>query len=256
MRFNIKRLGEFPLNLGDTSNGGGGSFSPLDLPNLVLWLDSSDASTLWQQSDGTVPADSNGDVVGRWDDKSANGYHVTQSTTSLKPLKQANGIQFDGADDYLSNTSFQNFGDNYTAFAVARYNIGADVTNAIFEVSNGTTNKGFLLLHESLAAWRGGSIGGHKTISGSDLRDSNFYLHTGINKGAELEYWINAVSQGTLAIGTNIDTLNALHIGILASASIFGLNGYIKEIIICDATLSADNIANTESYMNNKWGVY
>ncbi len=34
----------------------GGSFSPSSISGLALWLDASDATTLFQASDGTTPA--------------------------------------------------------------------------------------------------------------------------------------------------------------------------------------------------------
>jgi hypothetical protein len=50
------------------------------------WYDISDLSTLWQDAAGTVPVTSDGDPVGRVDDKSGNGHHVTQSTASKRPI--------------------------------------------------------------------------------------------------------------------------------------------------------------------------
>ncbi len=43
------------------------------ITGLALWLDASDAATLFQASDGTTPATANDDPVGYWGDKSGNG---------------------------------------------------------------------------------------------------------------------------------------------------------------------------------------
>lgn len=74
------------------------------------WLDPSDATTLWQDSDGTTPAGV-GDPVGRITDRSGNGNHATQATTSSKPtLRESGGLrylEFDGVDDFLEVPSCQ-----------------------------------------------------------------------------------------------------------------------------------------------------
>lgn len=50
-------------------------WSPLALSNLRLWLDSSVG--LWQDTAATVPADTDGETVQRWDDQSGSDNHVT-----------------------------------------------------------------------------------------------------------------------------------------------------------------------------------
>jgi hypothetical protein len=54
--------------------------------NLNIWLDASDAATLFQDSAGTVPASGNGNPVARWLDKSGGGRHFTQSTAASAPI--------------------------------------------------------------------------------------------------------------------------------------------------------------------------
>jgi hypothetical protein len=91
---------------------GGGGFSPRSIPGLALWLDASDAGTLFQDDAGTTPAVANDAVVGRWADKSGNARHATQGTTADKPLlklAQQNGksaLQFDSTSDYLDTADF------------------------------------------------------------------------------------------------------------------------------------------------------
>lgn len=86
----------------------GGAFTPASITGLSLWLDASDATTLFQDSAGTTPATADADVVGYWADKSGNGKHATQGTTANKPLLKLtiknglNVVRFDGADDLLS----------------------------------------------------------------------------------------------------------------------------------------------------------
>nr|NIQ88693.1 hypothetical protein [Deltaproteobacteria bacterium] len=87
-------------------------------------------SGLWQDA-GVTPATADGDVVGRWEDKTANADHVNQANAAKKPTLQSgaadrlNGhpvIRFDGIDDLLVG-AFTNGGamaQPFTVFIVAQ----------------------------------------------------------------------------------------------------------------------------------------
>lgn len=70
------------------------------------WYDPSDLSTMFQDAAGTLPVTSEGQPIGRLLDKSGNGNHATQPTTTARPIlsRDAVGrlfISFDGVDDSL-----------------------------------------------------------------------------------------------------------------------------------------------------------
>lgn len=91
-----------------TVNIASGAWSPLDLgAKLLLWLDYSDTSTLWQDTSATTAATTNGDPIARIDDKSGNGRYYEQGTASKQPVVTTGGATFD-AVDYLisSDTTF------------------------------------------------------------------------------------------------------------------------------------------------------
>jgi hypothetical protein len=104
----IRLIGGVPfgsLNLveknGVVPNEGGGGFSPLDLmPSL--WLDASDQSTLFDATSGGALVSADG-TIARWQDKSGNGNHATQSTSGNRPIRKVanqNGldaVRFDGS---------------------------------------------------------------------------------------------------------------------------------------------------------------
>ena len=73
---------------------------------LGTWYSVSDLTTLFQDAAGTTPVSVDGDPVGLILDKSGNGNHASQTTTSSKPIYRTDGInhwiRFDGVDDYLS----------------------------------------------------------------------------------------------------------------------------------------------------------
>jgi len=73
------------------------------------WYDPSDLSTLWQDTAGTTAVTASNQSVARIDDKSGNGRHLTQGTTTSRPTYQESGgvhwLQFDGSDDLLVTSS-------------------------------------------------------------------------------------------------------------------------------------------------------
>jgi hypothetical protein len=60
-------------------------FSPSDIPNLALWLDASDANSFFDATSGGSEVTSDAASVARWEDKSGNARHFTQSTAGERP---------------------------------------------------------------------------------------------------------------------------------------------------------------------------
>jgi hypothetical protein len=240
------------------------AFSPSSIAGLVAWYDASDATTLFEDSAGTIPAADNADVIGRLADKSGNGYHLTQATTGNKPtLRTAvqnskNVVRVDGSDDFLTNAAYADIGDNYTVFAVAKYASSVDVAQCMFDVSTGTFNTGFMMMYESATRWRGvGNSGNQNADNATDVRDGLFRIHKGVNTGSQLQYSLNG---GAAATGVytppNGVTLNTLTVGRIVTASSYTLNGDIAELLIYNATLTAQQQSDMVAYLNAKWAVY
>ena len=241
---------------------GGAAFSPLNISGLVSWYDASDTSTLWEDSARTTPAADNADVIGAWDDKSGNGYHATQATTINKPTLRTNvqngknAIRFDGSDDFLQNTSYPDFGDNYSIYIVGKSEITADVEQGFFEVSTGAVNTGFSLMHETVLNFRGRDASTIRNISGGDIRDGAFRLISGVNTGSQLRITVNGGAASTATYtAPNPNTLNQLKIGGLIAGS-FALLGDIAELLIYTGSHTDDQQASIKAYLNTKWAVY
>ena len=71
-------------------------FNPRRVAGLELWLDGQDGGTLFQNSNCTDVADSTGDAVACWRDKSGNDRHALQTDTTKTPIYQIGGhVRFD-----------------------------------------------------------------------------------------------------------------------------------------------------------------
>jgi hypothetical protein len=82
----------------------------LNIAGCQLWLDSSDASTLFNATTGGSLVAADGGVA-RWEDKSGNARHATQSTAANRPARKTaiqggrDVLRFDGSNDFMSVAS-------------------------------------------------------------------------------------------------------------------------------------------------------
>ena len=110
-----------------------------------VWYDPSDLSTLFSDSDGTIPATVNG-TVGKMLDKSGNGYHMVQADAAKRPiLKYADGSYYllpDGSNDFMSCANVDFSGTNkITIVAGLKKLSDATVQLAVeFSANSGTNN--------------------------------------------------------------------------------------------------------------------
>lgn len=88
--------------------GGGGGPGPSTY-SPAFWYDADDLTTLFQDAAGTIPVTADGDPVGRWEDKSGNGRHWTQSTSGARPTYHTSGgvswIESDGVNDWMTGST-------------------------------------------------------------------------------------------------------------------------------------------------------
>lgn len=222
---------------------------PTDIAGLQLWLDASDSTTLFTDSAGTTLATADGDPIGCWKDKSANGRHVTNTDGTKKPtLKNAikngkNSITFNGTLKFLQFIG--NAFDQIHIFVVAYVNpsivdyagvIGYDPPLHLF-VRRFTT---------ASQKW------GH-----------NNYADFSYDSGYRINGTTNTYNQnnGTWGIISSLSSVNYN----LSKIYIGGCNdnfnnriwhGYVAEIIVYQSSSSDSKISVIENYLNTKWGVY
>jgi len=115
------------------------------------WYDPSDLSTLFQDAAGTTPVTALGQPVGLMLDKSGNGNHASQATSTARPTlgQDANGkryLKFDGVDDFLVTPSIDFTGTDkmFVAAGVYSDNLTSGVIGMVAN-HNGTGTKSFAL---------------------------------------------------------------------------------------------------------------
>jgi hypothetical protein len=125
-------------------------FTPASISGLQWWLDASDAATLYDATSGGSLVAADGGVA-RWEDKSGNARHLTQSTSGSRPTRKTaiqNSravLRFDGSNDSMSVPSstatfkFLHDGDS-TVFVVLRPGADANPNTLYFILGTGNNS--------------------------------------------------------------------------------------------------------------------
>ena len=242
------------LSLGLWQYGRSASFSPLSL-SPALWLDASDAATLFQSNGGAAAA-ADGDPVGYVLDKSGSANHLIQVTGTSKPtLKLAiqNAkpvIRFDGVNDFFA---IPNFGTTaQTAKTICWAAKTATVGNIYFIAS---IDKHLISQRSANSQFRATNGIGY-AISGTNTGNS-FYQATILHSGTNVTRYEGGTQKGTVSMGVSTGAYDQTHWiarGDGASGNTYHAIDFL-ELLIFPSPLSAENLSAVENYLMVKWGV-
>jgi hypothetical protein len=238
-------------------------FNPPSVTGLQLWLDSSDASTLFDATTGGSLVAADGSVA-RWQDKSGNGRHFTND--SSPPTLQTSGqnglpvVAFDSAlSQYLSCATLAVTGSSNRTVFVAGRATGTTSTSFYFALSDNVTDAG--------SAWGIANelsirhSGGRFSVFGSG-QSSVFNVVTAMQSGttsSDTSMWRNSVSL-TASSRNNPGAINttgtAMTIAATNGTTATGITTCaIGEIIVYNSALSDANRSAVESYLISKWNI-
>jgi hypothetical protein len=222
------------------------NFNPLSL-SPTIWLDASDSST--------ITASGSPLKVSQWDDKSGNGYHVSQGTAAAQPTSGAatqnglNMLTFDG-NDFMSNATLSATFLPVTLFVVFKPRI----------------NKSQALFSTSLAGgleFRGNASGVLQVLSAASalLTASTGTIAAGsatsvvvTQSATTFAYHIDGIPAGSGSGSYSLFGSGKMEIGSFVNGAGEFLDGDLCEMIRYDAVLSSTNRANVAAYLRNKWG--
>jgi hypothetical protein len=221
------------------------SFNPRSL-SPAIWLDASDTATITES----------GGAVSQWDDKSGNGYHLTQATGTSQPstgtrtLNNLNVVEFVTAD-WMKTSSEVAVSQPFFVFAVVQFDTSGRSFPYLLSGQNDTTVIITLLNADDL---RMGASPTYPTISTNVGLDAP-HLVGGLWHGASSVFRLDG-STSNQSTGTG--ALNLLAIGASGpspATSGAWLDGFIAEIIVVGRALTAFEIATTQTYLAKKWGI-
>lgn len=255
-------------------------FNPKSIAGLVLWLDGADRATMFDAtSGGSLVADNGG--VARWEDKSGNSNHATQSTSNDRPLVRPNTkagksvLEFDGSSDFMRAADANSLDVNaFTIFTVVRpstYVPGAGKAPIIINKGDFASAAGTAYeLTSSLGAspkYSTGIASGNTFSSvgagGTAAVTQNVWALVGARRPAAsaATVFVNRSSEGSTSVvsGTLNNISTGLGIGARGTGTPSVSNdlwpGNIAEILIYNAALSADERAKVEVWLYGKWAL-
>lgn len=249
-------------------------FSPLSLfaaSEPGFWFDPSDISTLFQDTAGTTPVTAAGQSVGLVLDKSGRGNHATQSTSLSRPTYQvdSNGrgyLLFDGSDDFLITPTITPGTDKAQVFAGVRKLSDATIGFLAELSSSASANTGSWAVRAPGGSGVGsyafntrgsaglvtpGALGYNAPITNVLTCISDIAADTAIIRVNGVQASSDAADQGT---GDYL--AYPAYIGRRGGTSL-PFNGRIYSLICrFGSNLTADQIAQTEAWVNSKTGAY
>jgi hypothetical protein len=263
--------------------------NPSSIAGLQLWLDASDATTLFDATSGGSLVAADGGVA-RWEDKSGNARHATQGTSGNRPLRKTtvqggkDVLRFDGSNDSLSIPSstetfkFLHSADS-TFFLVFRSGNTSNPLHSPYGIiSTGTTASlsiGITLYHyddvtnDTLDFFISRGVGSTWGVYSNNVNYLPSNSHAVISCVSRPG---DALSQNRVAIRRNSGSLttnnspqgtetpstsNSTHnltVGSMANGENF-LAGDICEVVIYNVALSDANRTLVENHLLAKWGI-
>ncbi len=228
------------------------NWSPLDI-STALWFDASDAASVIAGPSGNV---------GRWEDKSGNDYHVTQTTANQQPttgsttLNGLNVIDWPDSqnDDYLAKDGDgnQNWQDVYI---LGRYDGGSKFYRyygllSAFSNSGTGSGVGFAANKQSPKTkwWSDHKWWDNHYFNGSVLNAP--YVVLGGTPTLENPFLISVSADSAIAVDGLCIGNDRCNVDVDR-----GWLGYLAEIIVFDDKLSDGDRQKVEGYLAHKWGL-
>jgi hypothetical protein len=245
---------------------------PQTVSGLQLWLDAT--TGLYDATSGGSVVAADSAAVARWEDRSGNARHFTQSIANNRPVlrtAQLNGkniVSFDGSNDFLltgSNPLLRNV-SGYSFFAVRKNKTSVSTnktlfantgTNLRFEFITSSTNRSYIrarrLSTDTLASIN--AANNNSTFASFELF-SSVVDHANTSAKLYKNASLNATNASFLTSGSTYDSNGQSVIAAQNPAGTLQIADIeIAEILIYHGALSDADRGKIESYLTTKWGL-
>ncbi|VGO18369.1 hypothetical protein SCARR_00421 [Pontiella sulfatireligans] len=220
-----------------------GLWTPEKLQQCTAWYDAADTATIT----------ASGGRVSQWDDKSSNGYHMTQEAEASQPINQpGESVSFSGGGYYLNNANaLANAIDYNNTTVIMMLNANA-ASGCLLGNAYGGAEVGVAArfpVHFGIGTLFGSSVGIGPTI-GSDEITSMF------NNPLEEKGLVNVFADEKLTedneVGIGLPTYTSFSLGAARAASGYSCDAYLREVIIAPGLSTLDR-QMVEGYLAHKW---
>lgn len=173
-------------------------FTPKNVPNCELYLNSAKPSTMWQDVARTIPVTADGDSVARWDDLSGNSVVVNQAVAANRPTYKAGGyLYYDGNDSVYAALTVP--GNQIWSMIVRFSDLDEVADNSFTIVQTTTSTEAMKFWPLKWAARRAYETGGQE----NDINPGK--VLTGVMALAGVNCYLDAVPDGVCAAGSVAD---------------------------------------------------
>ena len=238
-------------------------FDPLALGGCVGWYDSSDLSTMAQNSDGSTDA-SIGDQVGYWADKSGTDAHLIQATGANRPTLTAAAVNgkaalvFDGSNDTLSCADYIAQGGLAGLTRIAVYSTSH---NSMALRASNSGDACFFTANTDYVCRVSTTAGVAVEATPAAQMPLRIYANVFDGDAGTCETFFNNALQSTKASpyittslpATTPDASGTMYVGSNAGANNF-VAGPIAECIIYSRALTTAERTSLYDYLAEKWG--
>jgi hypothetical protein len=239
--------------------------APISETDLVLWLDASEISTLYQNSDcSTSPVTADSQTVGCWKGLAGSNINVSQATSGSRPTYLTSGLGaskagLSFASKWLTGTLTGLTGNqNHTMIVVFKYSSLSSTNNVVLKIgTDGTSTKTSL---ESTSANFKDSFSSSAVLYRTLTNNSAYFATKTYNGSAgphnRVSYLNGKVGPMAGTSGT-ISTLSlpsnpTVEVGGAASADYF--SGVISEVIVYSRAVGYAELTSINTYLAAKWG--
>ena len=251
----------------------GAVFNPLAYSPGV-WLDASDATTLYDATSGGSLVAANGEVK-RWEDKSGNARHYTQGTATAIPTRRtavANGldvVRFDGINDFMSRATGLSLTKNIagcTVYIVRKWATNPTSLRSYF-LENVGSGGSRINIYAGVTSGKS-SAGGRRldadsfafVTSSASVSTAAFQIHSAVYDYANsnLDQYLNAALDGTTTSfqtdGNTSNTDTALaYIGSSVASGFADID--VAEILVFPEAHDSAKRAAVHSYLAAKYAI-
>jgi len=254
------------LGILNSQAGAGGAFPTPE--KTFAWFDADDASTITESSG----------AVSQWNDKSNNGFNLSQATGSKQPninTTTLNGkpvMRFEDFDTLVASTPSDwiplHDGTEYIIAAVIKWDADASIVSSAFSTGAGTDSVGMVSRTNSTTLTNL-IING---INGDAVASITFSYSRG---NSDFIGWIADPDNATLADRLTVqinesqtanntengtpsssDPLSALKLGFDSNQTGRQFSGHIAELIIATGeNATQENFDAAKAHLEDKWGI-
>jgi hypothetical protein len=243
------------MGAGGSGGAAGGGGEPPTLENIQVWYDGQDAETLWSDTAGTTPL-TDGGTAARWDDKSGNARHVTQATSTKRPIwTEATGyVTFDGTDDCLDINGPSIAMPLTMYFVMMRTAGGVGAQRHAFDSDQSIANER-VRIYKGASEWTESNYNAGNINSAAVWPTDTLHVFSFTYNGASSTIHRNGtlVSGVTTIAGTG--NVKLLRIGDVRGAGGLAFFGSINEALIYTGVHDQATREAFEAYLIAKWGI-